>query len=461
MEFSRLKNSWYPLSAFSEARGVEPEYLQSVKYELDKHVYYFGENFKNPTSCYNVDQESNIQDLLSQSNSLLQLIFSHQDWQNNNLYADLSPTIVCNAYFSWNQRISNLGFKVVAPIWTSPSENREIEIMISYLCQLVTRLFSTRFQVFFNKQFIEIVNATRIILEKYYSHPAFVAYVMPYNLPFFEYSANQIFRSQGKLTFMAIHGLSHGYSEFNAKELCEFNHEKYFTDYYLVWGDAIADQFPKHGIDRSKVFVTGHPDYIDTSNINSVRFDFDNVLVCTRAIAGAPAMNLPVFQNVMNLVDYLYRVQIVLRKLGITKARLRPHPSESHDWYRRYIDNSFYELDDQPLRESLISSSLVIGAASTVFIEAVLQGVNYLIFDPKEEYDPCGYMPYDQPFDGSNPLVPVAKSGEELFQILKEKRRIDIECLKTFIKSPFSCESILEMVLKNYNQILTASSRSG
>ena len=136
----------------------------------------------------------------------------------------------------------------------------------------------------------------------------------------------------------------------------------------------------------------------------------------------------------------MYRLQGVLRSLGISRARLRPHPAESPLWYQEFIDNNFWSIDTEPLPESLQKSSLLIGPMSTVFIEAICNGVNYVIFEANDEYyNPAGYLNLQPqcPFDGSDPRIPVARTETELVNIMNSRCAVEPSCLGDYIRPKF------------------------
>lgn len=444
MKESCYTNSWYPIGHISQALGVDPDYLQSIKHEIDRQFYYYGKHFKVPYEGSENQSIGQEQDLLVLE-QILNVLSVHPGWEIHLSRVCQKPIAVCNAYFDWKARLVQGGFTVNAPIWDINESSNELDSLIYYSCTLVRKLLNVDFQFLISERFIRALDLLKSYLGKYYSHPAYFALVVPYNLPYFEYIANHIFQVLGRKTFLAVHGLSHSYSLWSACNVFPFNAEKYLTDYFLVWGEEIARQFPKHGVPRERVLVTGHPDY-DIKLCSSPKFSLENILVCTRAMPGAPMMNLPIDQNRADLIDYVYQIQIALQKVGVTQARLRLHPSESPDWYRKFIDQRFFSIDGLDLKDSLSQATLVIGPASTVFIDSLFEGVNYTIFDPYSEQGFFDHQIPDPPFDGSNPQIPVAKTIDQLTDLLKTKNLVDYRCMEGFIKCPFDLNPFIEVL---------------
>ena len=93
---------------------------------------------------------------------------------------------------------------------------------------------------------------------------------------------------------------------------------------------------------------------------------------------------------------------------------------------------TIYYNDYNDLKTSLIKSSLIIGGTSTLFLEALFEGVNYLVYEPLignvliDGLDPVA------PFDGSDKKVPVAKSEEDLERLITKKEIVDITILNEY-----------------------------
>ena len=130
----------------------------------------------------------------------------------------------------------------------------------------------------------------------------------------------------------------------------------------------------------------------------------------------------------------------------VRRVRLRMHPSESCGWYRRFIDEKFFEPDRADLASSLAASSLVVGPTSTVFLESLLAGVNYLVYEPAlKGLDVVNY-PLVPPFDGTEPGIPAAYTDEELGRMLDARSGVDPSVLGGYIKTPFDLSAVADIV---------------
>ena len=141
--------------------------------------------------------------------------------------------------------------------------------------------------------------------------------------------------------------------------------------------------------------------------------------------------------------------------MGVTKARFRPHPSENISWYLKFIDKNFYIADTDELSVSLAKSTVVIGPTSTVFIESLLSGINYVVFEPTLDngysFDNFKIVP---PFNNLDTRLKCANNMEMLYKILNEKIKVDSSIISDYCKSEFNIEMIIEIIknslIKNF-----------
>ena len=147
-----------------------------------------------------------------------------------------------------------------------------------------------------------------------------------------------------------------------------------------------------------------------------------------------------------NLIIYLEGIRNVLKAIGVKKVRLRVHPSENIDWYFKFIDRDFFVADNVLLRDSLKRSTLVIGPTSTVFLESIYYGVNYLVYEPASQNVDLSGFPLVPPFDGSDPKVPIAKNEAELLRMLKEKTLVDKTVFNDYVDTPFDPHEFIDLI---------------
>lgn len=241
-------------------------------------------------------------------------------------------------------------------------------------------------------------------------------------------------------TFNFIHGLPGIYNSI------DYNR----TDYLVVWGESIKNNFVKVGFDPDKIIVNGHPKYNILKLNHSLRFNLENILIITKSPNGSQFSESVILGDRSNLIFYLLSIKKVLEKLGVKSVRLRPHPGENIDWYYKYIDKNFFTRDYQNLGTSLKYSTLVIGGTSTTFLEALIEGINYVVYEPSFENNKLidGFFPV-APFDGSDKKVPVAKSEDELDEILVKKKFVDVTVLGDYISNEFNTDVILKLINTN------------
>jgi hypothetical protein len=94
------------------------------------------------------------------------------------------------------------------------------------------------------------------------------------------------------------------------------------------------------------------------------------------------------------------------------------------------------------------AASLVIGPTSTVFVEAIYHGVNYLFYEPQENKIDIMENPLVPPFDGSDAKLPTATNEEELSAMIKNKTMMDKTIFNDYIKTPFDIDFVKDIIEK-------------
>src|ERR1019366_4315214 len=98
------------------------------------------------------------------------------------------------------------------------------------------------------------------------------------------------------------------------------------------------------------------------------------------------------------------------------------------------------------LKESIEKSTLVIGPTSTVFLECLYYGVNYLVYEPAIGNMDLVNFKLVPPFDGTELNVPVAKNEKELEYILNNKEKVNTSFFSEYIKTPFDLSFINNII---------------
>lgn len=416
-------------------KNCDPEspvarHIEMLKIELDWHIYHYGEHFAFP-------KENKAKKKLRPYQQLKKI---YRSWQIPDLkyLSNDRPNILSLIYFNrFNSNLEESGFNVVSPYW-GPTGNKVIGTReIKELTDTINNCLSTQsFQYLIGAEFQDIVARFSGSVKALVKAGDFRALLLYTDQYFYSKIAIQMFREAGRLSAVLSHGLPAVYDPNSENS----------TDYLLVWGNAIRENYIKAGFDPSKVLVSGHPSYNPSATVSKLRFDFSDIVVLAKATSPHQHSYEPVISDRGNILIYLFMVRRVLEQLGVTRVRLRPHPTMSREWLLQFLGNDFFEVDVLPLHESLKKASLVIGPTSTVLLECLFNHVNYVAFEPADDTgrDLTGFQ-LVPPFDGSEPYLPVARTGEELLSVLKNKEQTDTRLLAKYL-TPFD-KSVLKKIL--------------
>ena len=421
---------FYLFDYLKESNDVDPTMLHYLKYELDKKIYYFGEHFRHPA-------EGGPRFPRYVRMALKGCLISTVGMMRKNR-PPMDGSILSNAYFSTNRELERLGFSVYSPVWGI----RDLKHIypdkdLARAAFRIERQFTrSDYRELIGKPFIDEVRLFKELLASSISTKRMSALCVPNDLSFFHRVSIDVFKEAHLPTFLFLHGLPGRYNDIDDNR----------TDYLVVWGPRIKELYVKAGVDESKIFISGHPLYQRFSR-EELQFDLGDVLVLDKPQSGAPfTSDAVILSDRGNSIIYLMMVQRVLKKLGVTSVRLRPHPAASGAWYLKFVEGSFFRLDPLPIEQSLRRATLVIGPTSSVLLEAMYCGTNYVVFEPlKDDRDLTNYhlLP---PFDGSDARIPVARDEKELEYLLKNKIRIDCSVWHDYIQTPFAIGFMKQLV---------------
>lgn len=437
------RSSRPPLDSFLAVSGFPEELAGFAKYEFDKHLYYYGAHFSN-----GYDRVVAGRDPVRYAAELTDFFWKLQPAVDARLSkavaaSDAAPSVFSNAYFGWTQPLSALGVRLVQQPWVAAADSDPLAAALLGQCRVVQELFRSSMGVFYSKPFHKLLRAVVANLEGYFAAHGASALMVPFTNGFFEGVSTEIFRRQKKPTFLCIHGLPGRFDWWRRGE--------HPVDYLVVWGEAMKRRIVDTGRPESTVLVSGHPS-LSTPQHRPISSGLDRVLVLGYSQNGAPQLNAPHFHDRSLGLDYLWRVQRSLQKVGVTRARMRPHPSESASWYRQNLDGDFYAVDEsRSITEALAQSTLVVGPTSTVVLEAAVAGINYVGFFPtSSQYNPIGdaFFRPDLPLDGSDHRFPVASNEDELVRLLSKGAVVDAAALPDYLAPSFKPEVILEVLKK-------------
>ena len=417
------------LYKYLQKQSSNKYFTELLQYEINKRVYFTGDNFLNPWGRVRIKVR-----LIHRALRLASLF-------NIKSRTSRPYSILSNVPFNWGKGIIQQNFRLLTPIWTIKKNGR-------YLYNLKYYLIFNKLQKIINNGGIQDLCAPKTISlyeefvkqsKLFISRNNIVAGVFDNDLGFFERLYIDLLKKMNILTFIFLHGLPGRYNSIDDNR----------TDYLIVWGEQIKQNYINNGVIEDKIIVSGHPNYNNFSLKGKLRFELKNILVITKAINGAPSSsNHEFIENRGVSIQYLLSIKNCLMKIGISSVKLRLHPSENPRWYLKHLNDSFFKIDSTPLPELLRSSSLVIGPTSTVFLEALYYGVNYLVFEPIHSKNPLV-----NPFDGSNRKIPVAKNESDLFHFIKNKITVKHSVFSDYISPDYNFDQILEYI-QSQNHII-------
>jgi hypothetical protein len=336
--------------------------------------------------------------------------------------------------------INQLGFNLFSPIW---HPLRKKNIVGDYKTwqwhqNIQHKIRNADFSSFLDPEFHENLEAFQQHLISQYQQQNFKALFLYTDQYFYSKYSIDIFKKMNRPSFVFTHGMPGIYSK-------EIDNR---ADYLMVWSEKIKQNYIKAGFDSSKVKVVGHPIYTNLEKEKPLRSSLTDILIIpvSSVTWHQHEYNNVVVNDASMVILYLYKVQHVLTKLGIKNARYRPHPSINKKWIIPFLDSNFYTLDNQPLTTSLKKASLVIGANSTIVLEALMHGVNYIAFDPKDEngVNMSGYKSVP-PFDGSEEKLMLAQNEAELEKMIVDNVMTKYSLVHDFIQD-FDLSVLKELI---------------
>lgn len=425
-----IEEQQYLLGYLIESANDEnfKEHIRRLKIELDWHVYYYGEHFERKR-----DKDKKF---FSVKKQLIRLYQQYIIPFISNVEPN-EKNVLSTIYFSdFNKALKDINLNPISPSWmplgkniigtwslTRTAERIQKKIKNYTFAQLISPSFQNEVSNFSEAiaSFLgtQHLSAAFLYTDQYLNSKLII----------------DAFHRLKRPSFILSHGLP-GIYDLNVDNR---------SDYLLVWGQSIRENYINAGFNKEKIFVAGHPGYHSMDTSQATRFGLEDVLVLAKASSPHQHNYQPILSDRGNIIIYLLKVKEALMSLGIKQARLRPHPTMSTDWLISFLGNDFYKADTLPLDKSIRKASLVIGPTSTVLLESVFNGVNYLIFEPS--VNGRDLMGYDHvaPFNGNEPGIPVAKTVEELIYLIKNTVKVSPEVLKSYL-TPFDITFIRNLL---------------
>lgn len=426
------------LAEFGGVASFPVQLLPLIKYEFDSLLLQYGAHYKRNSDAARIGRNPR-----EYARELFKFFWRMQDSIDNNggfagSRKKVRPCLLSSAYFEWAQALQRIGADVGPQPWLDAEDNIPNSIDFYAQCRAVKELLSSDFSTYYMPEFREVLLRAAENLRAYLaSHPC-EALLIPYTLGYFEGVSTHSLPALDKKSFLCIHGLPY--------RLDWVRDGEHPVDFIVVWGDIMKRALAARGFDGDRILVSGHPSYSGRLQ-KPIRSSLDRVLVLGYAQMGAPLLNLPHYANRQLALAYAWTIQRCLKSINIQSATIRPHPSESPDWYAAHLDSAFWQVDYGSLPEAIERSSIIIGPTSTVMIDAGMQGVNYICYNPSgNAYNPFGAASRepDLPFDGSDPRVPVARDDESLCRALRDNATLKEDAISDYIGKQFRPEVILK-----------------
>jgi hypothetical protein len=420
------------LSFILENQPSKKHQIELLKSELDEHIYYYGAQFRYPT-------EIDVDFFLATKRKikyLLDFVVANQRYVKLKTYN--KKRILSNSYFSINSELEKCGFKTLYPIHSLKTKSESIfnNSQIRSFISLNWKIQNSTFQELLDEKTIVLIDNFTKMLYDIYSTMGFSALIVPNDVALFEKINLEIFRKLQIPSFIFLHGLPARYNIIDDNQ----------SDYLVVWGEKIKDNYVNYGgFSPEKILVSGHP-YYKKIQISNLRNDFSRILVLTKVPTGSQHSDKIRVQDRGNSIYYLLMIENTLKELGVKNVTLRVHPSENINWYYKFIDKNFFKEENTTLDNILKKSTLVIGPTSTVFLEALFHGVNYIVFEPLTNgVDLYSYVSV-APFDKSDSRVEVANSQLDLKNLLRDKYLVNRLILNDYFSTPFSMDFINKVI---------------
>jgi len=425
-------NESYLLDYLKNNNLVDKTKLDLLKYELDQRIYYYGGHFK-----YSKESE-----IIRSKTLKWRLKYFLKDLYTFYLLSKRfkkcsGKTVVSNAYFSINEKLKDLGLNVLRPMHSLVASKQTVGNfqIIKEFIQIDRKIRNSNFNELLSDNFLKKLDVFINNLTEYYKSINVDALIVPNDISFFEQLNIQIFKKLNKPSFIFLHGLPGRYNIYDENQ----------TDYLIVWGKKIKQNYIKVGFNPDKILVSGHPFYNRLPD-TQLRNSLDDILIMSKSLNGAQHRDGVRIVDRGGLIVYLNQVASVLKKMGVKNVRLRVHPSENINWYYKFIDCDFFIEDKELLQNSLKQATMVIGPTSTVFLESIYYGVNYLVYEPiSDNVDFSGY-PLISPFDGRDPKVLIANTEDDLKRLLEKKAVVDKTVFNDYIDTPFSLEEVTKRI---------------
>lgn len=331
--------------------------------------------------------------------------------------------ILSNAYVRLNFEDS----VTLLPPWSFSLRRNTI---FSWKMILIVRKINKEFKknsvkVLISSNFKQLLDGFKLELSEMFVDKKIGALIVANDLGLFENLSIRTANKLGIPSFVYLHGLPARYNDIDDNR----------ADFLIVWGVGIKEAYVDNGVPEKKILTLKHPLYSTFDSVN-LQSNLNNVLVLSKAISGTPCISTElVLPNRAVILYYLELVKENLIKLGVSKARLRLHPSENKDFYSKNLPDDFFTIDNSSQKKALSKSSLIVGPTSTMVLDAIKTGRNYILFDPIFDGLTLEGMPLVEPFTG-NSFIKLSNSLEDMKRHIESpSQNIDFKKLNQFFST--------------------------
>lgn len=395
---------------------IVKKYIDFFKVELDWFIYAYGEHL-NPQ--YKRVKKTTFKTHIQHLISLFSTIKTSPDLKN----------VLSSVSFADESQIKKIGLNLTSSVFQPKGKNQIIGDWESVFLQrkIQKRVYKKEFTDLFNVDFFyELENFQPRIIKEFEKHNLRALFLFTDQYFASKYLID-IFHKINRPSIVFSHGLPGIYSR-------DVDNR---SDYLMVWGEQIKNNYINVGFSPEKIKVIGNPKYNNISFNKDLKNTLENILV-------VPISSIQWHQHTWGeprLIDrsmailYLYQVQRVLSQFGIKRVRFRPHPSMNKEWYSKFLDKEFYEIDKDTFSESIRKSTLIIGSVSTTLLESLMYGINYLVYEPCDEnnINLCKSKNVP-PFDGSEKDFFIARNEEDLKYMIKTKYQTPTKILEGYMQ---------------------------
>jgi hypothetical protein len=333
-----------------------------------------------------------------------------------------SNTIMSNAYVNVHLYGANV---VLPPWWLSLNRNVANSLNVFFVIESIQKNIDKRsVKILLSQEFKLLLLKFEKEMLKLFNDYKIGSLIVPNDMSFLENLSIKIAKKNNIPSFVYLHGLPARYNNIDDNR----------AEYLIVWGNGLKNEYVKAGVDIKKILTLKHPIYSSFEK-KVLKSTIDDILVLSKAVVGTPSSSseLILGNRAISLL-YLETIKKHLKNLGLEKVKLRLHPSERKEFYDDNLPDDFFFIDESSKEESLSKTSLVIGPTSTMVLDAIKMGKNYILFDPVFDGVSLEGMPLVEPFTGES-FIKLSNSFEAIRNnIANPSANIDFDKLHAFFE---------------------------